>query len=417
MKCCVVRGLNGRPWCAFSCAALVFGLLALAPGAPQAVASEGLYLLGNDALQIGRADSGTASPRSAYWTLMNPAALVELDRRADLTLYGVRENIVVNPDGIISNKRNGSLSADGEVAIPAGGVVWPLAGGEKGVLGMGAYILGGGEITYEAPRSLPGRLLFGGRDRKLALQHLELVGGYGYRLDNGWALGAGVQGSLTRLRTDQLTLRMRPAIADYAWDEAVGIGFNLGIYKRWDKWSVGAMYKSRQWADEFDDYEDLLYDSLDYPHMFRVGLAYRPADRLEFTLDYEYQMWSEATPFSEPVLESGLRWNDIHAIKGGAEWQVNDAWTLMAGVSWSEPAIDEDHLFANLFVPTIIEWHFTAGVSYHINERHHMHVMYMRSEENRMTNSGQGDIISRLGKGTEAIVSADSVAIGYSYMF
>ena len=52
-------------------------------------AGEGVFLLGNDALQLGRASSGVASPRSAYWSYMNPASMVDLERRLDVNWYSV----------------------------------------------------------------------------------------------------------------------------------------------------------------------------------------------------------------------------------------------------------------------------------------------------------------------------------------
>lgn len=393
----------------------VLGMMFMA-GLP-ARASEGLFLLGNDALQLGRADSGTASPRSAYWTLMNPAALVDLNKRIDVTLYTVRERIQLNPNGLLGNPFDGSLTADADLLIPTGGVVWPIQGGDKGTLGAGMYVIGGGKVEYDEARTILGKLLYRNNDRKLALEHHQLALGYGYRFDNGWAVGVGLQGSLTRFRTDQLTLTLRTADSDNEWDEAFGIGFNLGVYKRWEHWAVGAMYKSRQWSQTLDKYRDLLKTSLDYPHMGRVGVAWIPRDDLEFTLDYEYHAWSKVSPFKDRMLDSGLEWDDVHAIKFGIEWKATDKLTFMAGTSIGDTVIDDDHVFINAFVPTIIEHHYSVGATYHLNDHHSFHLVYLRSGDNKVTDSGRGDPISRLAGGSELEVSADSLAFGYSYSF
>jgi long-chain fatty acid transport protein len=391
-------------------------LLLTAAWALPASGSEGLYLLGNDTLQIGRADSGTASPRSAYWVLMNPAAIVDLDRRIDTTLYLVREHIQLEPRGFVSNPFDGSLNADGFELIPATGVIWPVENG-RDTLGAGLYVIGGGDLAYEEARTWPGKLLYGNRDRKLSLQHYQLPIAWGRRLKNGWAVGAGIQASLTRFRTDQLTLTLRTARADMEWDEAPGIGFNLGVYKRWEKFSFGAMYKSRQWSAKLDNYADLLPAALEYPHMFRAGIAYRPVDRLEFTLDYEFQRWSGVSPFKDRMLESGLHWSDIHGIKGGIEWKMTDRWTLMTGWSHAATAISPNHLYINALLPSIIEDHFTLGISRKLNDRHAIHLAYLRSLENVMRETGKGDLLSRFGKGTEVKVSGDSLALGYTWSF
>ncbi len=397
-------------WFAATAVAAAF-LLAL-----PARGSEGLYLLGNDALQLGRADSGTASPRTAYWALMNPAALVDVERRADLTLYAVWGRLEMEPRGLLGNSLDGSLNADDWLAIPASGVVWPLKAG-RGVLATGLYVLGGGQIEYEEARTVLGKLLYGNRDRKLKLQHWVLPVGYGYEFGNGWALGAGVQASLTRFRTDQLTLSFVPAAGNNEWDRAWGIGFNLGLYRNWEKFAFGAMYKSRQWSESLDKYGDFMFSSLDYPHMFRVGVAWRPVPRLEFTLDYEYQMWSKVSPFGNGIFDAGLHWDDVHAIKAGVEWRVNGRWTLMGGYSRADTVIDDDHAFLNAFVPTIIEGQVGAGVSCALNTRHSVHLVYLRSLENTLVDSGRGDPISRLSGGSGFRVSADSLALGYTYRF
>ena len=69
------------------CFSLVMTVVAVM--APGAFAGEGVFLLGNDTLQLGRASSGVASPRSAYWSYMNPASMVDLERRVDVNWYTV----------------------------------------------------------------------------------------------------------------------------------------------------------------------------------------------------------------------------------------------------------------------------------------------------------------------------------------
>lgn len=385
--------------------------------ASAAHASEGLYLLGNDAQQMGRADSGTASPRSAYWLFMNPASITGLDKRLDLSLYGVLEKVDMQPRGIIGNRFSGELNADGMLAMPGGGIIWPIDDGEKGVLGMATYVMGGGDIEYNESRTLLGKVLYGNRDRLLSLQHYQVALGYAYQLESGWALGAAAYGSIVRFRTNQLTLSLLPAKADGDWDMALGAGFSIGVHRNWDKWAVGAMYRSRQWMQRLGDYRDLLKHSLDYPHSFKAGVAYRPVEDLELTLDYEYQMWSKTPTFGGELTGTGLHWDDVHGIKAGIEWTVNDRWTLMAGYSFADTVVDDDHLFLNSLVPTLIEHHYAFGVTHHLNERHSIHASYLYSGENTLTDSGRGGFVSRLTSGSEVTVSGHSIALGYTYHF
>ena len=75
-------------------------------------AGEGVFLLGNDALQLGRASSGVASPRSAYWSYMNPASMVDLDRRLDVNWYTVFSDVTFEPRGVMGNRLDGKLESD-----------------------------------------------------------------------------------------------------------------------------------------------------------------------------------------------------------------------------------------------------------------------------------------------------------------
>jgi len=396
-------------------------LLLLCPIASHA--SEGLYLLGNDALQIGRADSGTASARSAYWSLMNPAALSEFERpQADATFMLIDERITLEPRGLLGNPLDGALNADGMVGFPTGGLVYPFGAedeaGLRKAFGGGLFVMGGGQVEYNESRSILGRMLYGNRDRKNTLEHAQLALSYAHPLGRGWSVGVGVQASLTRIKTNQLTLSLMPTATDNHSDIALGIGFNLGIYKRWDKFAIGASYKSRQWSQPLDDYRDLVPDSLDYPHKFRAGVAWMPNDRWTITADYEFQRWSQVPPFGEPVLASGLAWGDLHAYKLGVEWEaIEDKLTLMAGYSFSDPVITDDHAFVNAFVPTIIKHHYTAGLTWHINDNHEVHLVYLRSAENALTQNLGGDLIGLTAAGSEITVSANSFAVGYTWKF
>ena len=119
VKKCPVAAISGVIWLLLC--SLAFG-------------GEGVFLLGNDALQLGRASSGVASPRSAYWSYMNPASMVDLERRFDINWYTVFSDITFEPKGIIGNRLDGELKSDGIFNIVSSGMIWPL---ESGAIGGG----------------------------------------------------------------------------------------------------------------------------------------------------------------------------------------------------------------------------------------------------------------------------------------
>lgn len=381
-------------------------------------ASEGVFLLGNDAQQLGRASSGVASPRSAYWSYLNPATMVDLGRRLDLNLYSVFSNIDLEPRGMIGNRLDGTLHSNGIFEIFSGGVIWPL-GEDKGTLGGGIYIPSGTGVKYDHSRNLISRLLQGDKDRQLSYQHIRLVGAYAYPLGDGWSIGVGLHGSLTRFRSDHLTLKMYPTTGDNDWDEAFGIGFGVGIYKKWDRFAAAAVYNSRHWSNPAGQYLDLLNYHLDTPQVVQAGIAYKLTDRLELTADLKYLNWKEVSLYGNKMWQGGFNWDNQFGYKLGAEYVLNDKWTLMAGFAHTSSPLDEDHVMLSGLVPVAVEDHATGGFTFKINERHEIHVVGVHAFKEEITDSGKGslDLFSLLGKGTTIRAGAESVIVGYTYKF
>ena len=378
-------------------------------------AGEGVFLLGNDALQLGRASSGVASPRSAYWSYMNPASMVDLERRFDINWYTVFSDITFEPRGILGNHLNDKLESKDIYYIASTGMVWPT---ESGAIGGGIFIPSGSGVEYPYSRNIVSRLFQGNHDRRLTYQHIRGVIAYAHEFDNGWALGLGLHLSLSRFRSDHLTLRFMPAQYGNEWDDAYGAGFGLGVYRSWERFSVGASYSSRHWTKPMDEYEDLLHHSLDTPHVIQAGIAYKITPKVEVTLDYKWLNWKKIGTYGTPLFHGGgFGWADQHGVKAGIEWIVNPKWTLMAGYAYSNTPITDDNVFLGALVPVTIEQHVTAGVSYKINEKHQIHLVGIYALNHKMTENGEGDLFSKIGKGSTLEAGGISAVLGYSYLW
>ena len=380
-----------------------------------ACANEGVFLLGNDALQLGRASSGVASPRSAYWSYMNPASIVDLDARLDTSFYLIFPKASVEPRGLIGNRLDGTLESDKPVYTLSTGFVWPLS---AGTLGGAVFTPSGSSVEYQGSRNWLSRLFQGNQDRRQAYQHFRGVLSYAYEFDNEWAVGISLQGSYARFHSDHLTLNLAPTRGDYEWEDAYGAGFGLGIYRRWDRFAFGAGYTSRQWSQVIDAYRDLIPAPIDMPQTVQVGIAYDVSSSVQLTLDYKWINWEDVSTFGSRLGDGGgFNWDDQNGVKAGVEWKVNDAWTLMAGFSHANTPIDDDHVFLSALVPVTVEDHITAGFSHRFNDRHEMHLVGLYAFPNKMTDTGKGDIFSVLGKGSTVEASAISVIMGYTYNF
>ena len=131
-------------------------------------------------------------------------------------------------------------------------------------------------MLYPHSRTWLTRIVGGNVDRRLSYQHIRGVLAYAYDLGDGWSVGVGLHGSVSRLRTDHLTLSFSGAEANHEWNNALGAGFGAGLYKKWDRWAWGLNYTSRHWTESMDDYGDLLRNALDTPRTLQTGLAGRP---------------------------------------------------------------------------------------------------------------------------------------------
>lgn len=392
-------------------------------------ASDGNEMIGIGAIQQGAAGAGIASPQDATWALLNPAAMVDLERRVDVGVDIILMRRTVKPDGPIyllnlqlpqedliislANPDAGHMADSSPFHSGSFGLVWPL---KRLTLGFGVFGVQGNKVSYPRPRSLPG-LEGDGKDRRAQLEVVKIPFSVAHRLENGWAVGGAVVGLFSRLRTDSLTLELVPTRGDYEWDESYGFGFKLALYKRWDKWSFGAAYTTRQWTTEFDKYDDLLKFHLDQPQQFQIGLAYRPIPKLELLLDYKFIDWSGISQISKDTIRGGLSWDDQHIIKAGVSYELTKRFTIRGGVSYGEAPVPGDSVFSNSLFPAISEAHVALGLSYAFKRRHEVHFAYVHALKNEMTETGTGDLFSVGGRGSKFTLEQDVFSLQYSLKF
>ena len=406
--------MTARPTRRDGVAFVMVAVAAVLAVSPWAGATEGAYLHGMGPLQRGRAGAGVASPRDASWMMLNPGSIVELERRVDVGLDVALSHVDLAPAGIIGNGLAGPMTDHQFFTMPFLGAIWPRG---SGAWGLGVYVPSGVAVDFPQSRNVLARL-FGNTDRRLDFHQVRLVVAHGHAWPSGWAIGIGVNASLSRLRSDGFTRGLAATRGANEWDHALGAGFCLGAYRRGERWALGAAYQSRQWSERMDKYADLLRWSLDLPQVVQVGLAYDITPSVEVVADYKFIDWSGVPVTGERPLAGGFGWRDQHIVKLGIEWTVNRRWALRAGVSHGNATIRADDAFMNgLTSAGVIEDHFTGGVSYALGERSALHVAYVHAARNTLKTTGRGDVYSVLGAGTRIDAGHDGLTLGYSLMF
>ncbi len=381
----------------------------------KASATDGHQLIGIGVLQEGTGGAGVASPKDSTWVLLNPAGIVGLDRRVDFSFEYFRPYRYVEPHGIVMpNTGAGRMGDDGAFPIPAMGAVFPCG---QGAFGVGLFAVNGMGVDYRKSRTtIPG--LFGQNfDRRTQYGVMKLSLAYAYRFDNGWSVGVGANLDYERFKTDMLTLGFWETAGKNQWDDGLGGGLSLGVYKNWDRWSVGAAYTTPQWVQTFSKYKDLLPNPLDLPQTVQAGVAFKVTPDVELVLDYKFINWTGVYQIARDPIKGGFGWKDQHVVKAGVTWTVNPKWTLRAGASYGNSPITDKVVFANALFPAITELSLTTGVTYAVTENSDIHFAYEHAFGNNMTDSGKGDLFSFVGKGTKIHLDENCFTVGYSYKF
>lgn len=408
--------------------ALGRALLVCAMGLARfAFAAEGTQALGVGAIQQGLAGAGVAAPQDASWIRMNPAAIVDLERRIDLGLELYRIEAAADPTGpllagapedlgpvVVSlvNPLAGEMHDTSFLLSPSAAAVFPWG---DHAFGLGVFGVRGSRVDYPKARTLAG-LRFGG-DRRTRLEVAEAPFAWAYRFENGWAVGASIVAVGARLRSDSMTRRLTVARAEYAGDNAYGAGFRLGVYKRWDAWSIGLCYSSRQWMQRFDDYGDLMRFSFDHPQTVQAGVAWRPHPKWEVMADYRFIDWSGVPQLSRPTIEAGLGWVDQHIGKLALQYALSDEWTLRMGVSYGKSPVPDHEVFSNVMFPANSEAHASLGATWRFAARQELHCAYQHAFEKRLEDNGRGDLFSLGGGGTTTRLAQHAFSMQYTWRF
>jgi long-chain fatty acid transport protein len=342
--------------------------------------------------------------------LMNPASIVELDSRVDFYVDLIWPSITLDPGGLIGTRRSGEMHFSEPIGSPGLGYVTKW---RDYSIGVGMFGAAGTAAEYDHPRSILG--LADNADRRSTISLVRLPLTIAKRFDNGWSAGLTLKTSVTSFRTDSITLGLLPTKGDNKVDLSPGIGFTVGLHKRWEKLAFGASYTSRQWFGSLSEYDDLVLHGLDQPQNIQAGFAYRVTPKVELLADYKWVNWSRVNQFGKSGIRSAVGWEDTHLAKFGVRYKPSDKWTFRFGVSHGDGPIDRDDIFINGLFPAINETHWNAGLSYALKDNFDLNFSFTHGPMTRMSDNGKGDLFSKLGKGTEISIEYNTVAVGLSW--
>jgi long-chain fatty acid transport protein len=379
---------------------------------PAAFAAEGTRLIGTGPVQVGTAGAGVASPQNSSWLSLNPAGLVAVGNRIDVSTDIINGRVEVTPEGnpAVANTADGTL--DDSVIVLAPAATWVKSWDGQAV-GFGFYTLSGLAMDLPSGRSALGAA--GGYDNHAEVRTMATSLAYARKLTDGLSVALAVNLIYSDIRSNSLTLDFQETEGGDELDYALGGGFSLSLYQRWEQISLGAIYTSRQWMEAWDKYADLYAGPPDQPPVLQLGIAWRPLPWLEPMLDYKWIDWDSVAVFGNAIEDEGLGWRDQHIIKLACNATVRDDLVLRAGVSYGRSPIDESVAFANALSVLTTEWHATLGIGWQIDQRWDLQVSYLHGFNKEVTDNG--DDAGGQAEGTTIGLEVDALVLGLGWRY
>lgn len=190
-------------------------------------------------------------------------------------------------------------------------------------------------------------------------------------------------------------------------DVNYGAGLKVGLHRLLgEHFSFGIMYQSKINIGPSTDYADLLSGSgdIDIPAWFRMGISWQPAGPFAFSLDMQRIRYSTIEVLSRSFSNiydcptagfggtdtshclggkngPGFGWKDVPIFSFGSRWDVNDKWTLRAGISISNQPVPFHENIFNILMVNLTEVHYTAGFSRKLRNGHELGFSIMFAEE------------------------------------
>lgn len=378
-------------------------------GLPALSAAEGTRLIGTGPAQVGTAGAGVASPQNSTWLSLNPAGLVDVSGRVDVSTDIINGRVEVTPQGALGNPDGEKL--DDSVVVLAPAATWVKSWDGQAV-GFGFYTLSGLAMDLPDSRSVFG---VGAYDNHAEVRTMATSLAYARKVTDGLSIALAANLIYSDIQSNSATLTGAPTAGEDETDRALGGGFSLSLYQRWEQVSLGANYTSRQWMERWDKYTDLYAGPPDQPPVLQLGIAWRPLPWLEPLLDYKWIDWDSVAVFGNDVMDKGLGWRDQHIVKLACNAKVGEDLVLRAGVSYGRSPIDESVAFANALSVLTTEWHATLGIGWQINQAWDLQASYLHGFNKEVTDNG--DEFAGNAEGTTIGLEVDALVLGVGWRY
>jgi long-chain fatty acid transport protein len=343
---------------------------------------------------MGMIDAFVAGADDASAVYYNPAGITQLIAPQFVGNFYVGHSTVYYDDP------NGSDTSDGRVyVVPSGYFAMPLNEDNSIFFGLGMY----------SPFGLGSRW---GDDTTVStyttLSEIRLVNinpTIAWKITDRLSVGAGID----YYKTQVISRYIDPVFTGGEIDldaKGDGWGYNLGLqFQATDTVALGLTYRSPvkvalEGDAEFDGIASS-YDAdseLDFPAMFAAGISWQATEKLRLELAAEWDKWSTRDsqtinidfPATVPLPSQQIAitdWDDSWVFMLGAEYQLDEQWTLRGGYGYNETPVPSGT--ADPSLPTGDTHALAIGAGYKLNDNITLDVatVVAYGEEQTLTNA------------------------------
>ena len=400
----------------------------------SAYAGDACRMLGFGPRDDAMAGATTASPEDTSCLVRNPAGLVRIGNKIDLSYENIFfHDVTIDPEGTaLVNKGLKQKSTIDYIPGGNGGVSYRIPGTDEHPIsvGVGAFTIGGMADNYASSRLNAAFMTNGGDyDKMVDLRIMRIAPGIAAAFNDKVSFGMTANIDIQALRTNLATTIpganppftappwFQETAGDGKWDFTAGGGFTLGLlYKINEMFSVGTSYESHNWQGHHWKYKDCV-PYIDEPPIISIGVSIKPKNNLEFTCDTRYINWTDVKIARNSPDSGGFGWRDQWVFAVGSEYTTfKDKLKLRLGYAYGKSPIQPNVVFANSLIPVIVEHHLTTGLSYFIKKNLSLDLAWEHDFKNVMADDG-GDSADAVGNGTKISGAADIVTVGLGYKF
>ncbi len=400
----------------------------------QSTATDGYFSTGYGTINKGLAGAGIAFYQGSLIN-GNPAGAAFLGNKYQLGVGLFNPNRQYTISGNPSQMEGtfgltpGTVESDSKYfIIPSVGANWML--NEKSAISAALFGNGGMNTDY------PTATFYDPSSKTTGVNLIQMFGNISFsqKLGDKHSIGLTAVLAYQSFEANGLTLfggySSNPsAISGNGTDNGFGYGFKIGYLGQLsDNFSIGAMFQSKVYMGEFDDYSGLFAEQggFNIPSSWTAGFAWKIVSDFTLMGDVKSIMYNDVKSIGNPLSKlmegnplggddgPGFGWENVMVYKVGLNYAGVDTWEFRGGFSVGDCPVQESEVLFNILAPGVITKQLSLGLSKDLgNKGSQLHVAMNYAFNNSVKGANPLDMPS--GQTIEIEMNQFELELGFSF--